>query len=191
MARRLNCRYSSASVGHPHVENEPAAFYGDEDEAGYASEKEHSEDDLVDRATKTKKVSFAAENEQFNLKPDPDVKVIPGTLILHCFSSPHLVSVNQKALKRSCFSALAWPKNSKTKKLKEFFARKLKKPAKRFKFGANFDQKLNFQPKNRHFGRKNGIFPGNSRIFAKLKPEICQKLKKPSTPLSLIAKKTH
>ena len=33
----------------------------------------------MDRATKTKKVSFAAENEQFHLKPDPDVKVIPGT----------------------------------------------------------------------------------------------------------------
>ena len=72
-------RYSSASVGHPHLENEPSAFYGEEDEAGYASEKEHSEDDIVDRATKTKKVSFAAENEQFHLKPDPDVKVIPGT----------------------------------------------------------------------------------------------------------------
>ena len=48
------------------------------------SEKEHdSDDDLHEghRVTRTKKVSFAEENEQFNLKPDPDVKVIPGLVI--------------------------------------------------------------------------------------------------------------
>jgi len=87
-------RYSSASVGQPHMERAASASedsYGGAGEVGYASEKDHSEDDcLVDRVTRTKKVSFAAENEQFNLKPDPDVKTIPGTN-LYCFapSSTH------------------------------------------------------------------------------------------------------
>lgn len=56
----------------------------------YASEMDHSEDELGNRVTKAKKVSFAAENEQFNMKPEPDVKVIPGTNMF-CFapSSTH------------------------------------------------------------------------------------------------------
>ena len=57
------------------------------------------------------------------------------------------------------FSALA-------PKLGDFFSRKLKKLANRA--GANSDQKLKYQPKNGHFGRKTGKFSGNSRIFAKL-----------------------
>ena len=60
------------------------------DHAQFASEIEHSEDELGDKVMRSKKVSFAAENEQFNLKPEPDVKTIPGTG-MYCFapSSTH------------------------------------------------------------------------------------------------------
>ena len=76
-----------------------------------------------------------------------------------------------------------------SQKLKEFFPRKLKKPPNRGKFWANFDQKLKFQAKNRHFWRKNGKFSKNSRIFRKLKPQISQKLKKSTNPQILSSQK--
>ena len=38
-----------------------------------------------------------------------------------------------------------------SQKLKEFFPRKLKKPPNRGKFWVNFNQKLKFEAKNRHF----------------------------------------
>ena len=68
-----------------------ADYNGYVSDTGYfASEIEHSEDDLGNKVTRTKKVSFATEDEQFNMKPDPDVKVIPGTS-MYCFapSSTH------------------------------------------------------------------------------------------------------
>ena len=60
------------------------------DNEQYAAEMEHSEDELGNRVTRTKKVSFAAEDEQFNLKPEPEVKTIPGSGMF-CFapSSTH------------------------------------------------------------------------------------------------------
>ena len=81
-----------------------------------------------------------------------------------------------------------WPLNSRTKKLK--LKEKISKNSQVFswktqetgKFGANFAEKLKILPENRHFDKKNGKISENSRIFAKLKPEICQKLKKPEIP---------
>ena len=93
----------------------------------------------------------------------------------------HWKSNSVIAIPSAGFFLVRWPKNSRTKKLKlkEIFSRKLKKPANRGEFGANFDQKLKFQPKNRNIWRKTGIF---LETFAKLKPEICQILMKPAIP---------
>jgi hypothetical protein len=60
------------------------------DEEQYASELDHEDEKDESYFRSNKKVSFAETNEQFLLKPDPDVKVIPGTK-LFCFapSSTH------------------------------------------------------------------------------------------------------
>ena len=59
--------------------DETGAFDSDYryDEEHYASEMDHEDEKEISRASK--KVSFAESDQKFHLKPDPDVKTIPGT----------------------------------------------------------------------------------------------------------------
>ena len=83
-------------------------------------------------------------------------------------------------------------KNSRAKKLKlkenfsktqGIFALKLKKPA-------ILRQNVKFEPQICLFRTKKRKILQKLKDFSKLKPKICQKLKKPANPLSLVAEKT-